>query len=93
MQSKDQAETIAVTALEWLVGQQDLIGVFMGATGASVDDLKAGAADPVFLGAVLDFMLMDDQHIIDFATHADLPPNAPYEARQMLPGGDIPNWT
>jgi hypothetical protein len=93
MQSKDQAELIGVKALVWLIGQEDLIGVFMGATGASVDDLKAGAGDPVFLGAVLDFMLMDDQHIIDFSTDAAIPPNAPYEARQMLPGGDLPNWT
>jgi len=93
MLSPDRAETIAVHALEWLVSQPDLLGVFMGASGVSVDDLKTGASDPVFLGSVLDFMLMDDQYITDFASDMNIDPTEPYVARQMLPGGDVPAWT
>ena len=44
--SPDTAETIALQALGWLVGNEDLCPTFLGATGSSVDDLKARATDP-----------------------------------------------
>jgi len=60
MMTKDNAETFALNALAWIMGQDDMVGVFLGSTGASIDDLKNNAANPEFLGAVLDFVLMDD---------------------------------
>ena len=56
-------------------------------------DLAQMAADPVFLGAVLDFVLLDDAHVLAFCSAADLPPDAPLRARQALPGGAEVNWT
>ncbi|GHA54486.1 hypothetical protein GCM10008927_20350 [Amylibacter ulvae] len=91
--TKDRAETIGLQCLEWLVGNDELLPVFLGATGASAQDLRDGADQPDFWGAVLDFLLMDDNFVRDFCTAQNLSPEWPYMARQMLPGGDIPNWT
>ena len=91
--SPDDAETVALTALAWLLGNDELLPVFMGATGAATDDLRARATDPDFLGAVLDFLAMDDAWVIAFCTDAGLPFTRPAEARAALPGGAQPHWT
>ena len=39
--SAEAAETLSLRALAWLVGQEDLLPVFLGATGASEADLRA----------------------------------------------------
>ena len=57
---QEAAELIAVKALGWLAGNDDLMPVFLGATGSSADDLRAQANDPAFLISVLDFLTMDD---------------------------------
>lgn len=91
--SREQAEALALKALEYLVGDDELMPIFMGSTGASVDDLREGAADPVFLGAVLDFLMMDDQWLIRFCDANGLAYDRIYPARQALPGGENVNWT
>lgn len=89
----EHAETVALSALAWLVAQDDLLGVFMGATGLGEADLRARAADPDLLAAVLDFLAMDDAWVTGFAAEAGLPPGAALAARQALPGGAAPHWT
>lgn len=87
------AETVALQALGWLAANEELLPVFLGASGASIGDLRRGAGDPVFLGAVLDFLLMDDAWITAFCAEARLAPEAPARARAGLPGGEIPHHT
>lgn len=87
------AEIIALKALEWLVGHDDLLMTFLGSTGAGLEDIKAGAKKPEFLGSVLDFILMDDEWVKEFCGVENLDFDVPYSARQSLPGGEIPNWT
>lgn len=84
---------LAITALEWMAGEDDLLMVFLGATGADIADVRAGATDPAFLGGVLDFLLQSDQHIEGFCSANNYPTDAPYAARQALPGGEQMNWT
>ncbi|RYH08506.1 DUF3572 domain-containing protein [Tropicimonas sp. IMCC6043] len=90
---RDSAETLAITALAWLIGNDALLPVFLGATGASLQDAKAGAEDPLFLASVLDFLVMDDDWVIAFCDSARLDYRAPLAARQALSGGALPNWT
>ena len=93
MMNGDQAETVAIQALSWLAGQEELFGSFLNTTGASVNDVRGMAADPVFLGSVLDFILMTDETVTGFCESARLPPETPKQARQFLPGGEMVNWT
>lgn len=91
--SAESAETIALQALGWLAANEELMPVFLGATGASVDDLKAQAGDPAFLGSVLDFITMDDAWVVSFCDTIGLEYTQPMIARQALPGGAQMNWT
>ena len=66
--SRDMAETFALKALSWLAGQDDLLPVFMGASGVGQDDFRERAGDPEFLASVLDFLLMDDAWIVSISS-------------------------
>ena len=89
----DRAETIALRALSWILGQDDLSGTLLGATGASAEDMRVRVNDPVFLGSVLDFLLMDDAWVMAFCDAEALPYATPGQARGALPGGSDPHWT
>lgn len=90
---QDVAETIALAALGWLAGDDELLPVFLGATGATEADVRAGAEDPVFLGAVLDFLIMNDAWVVAFCDRQGLDYASPMAARQALPGGGQVHWT
>lgn len=87
------AETVAVQALSWLAESDDLMPLFLGATGSSADEMRAQASDPAFLVAVLDFLLMDDTWVVAFCDTLALPYDTPMRARQALPGGGDVHWT
>ena len=91
--SQDSAELLAIEALSWLVGNEELLPVFLGATGASESDLRQRAKDPEFLASVLDFLLIDDTWIAEFCQSADYSYEFPMRARAALPGGTQVNWT
>ena len=93
MHGRDRAESIALKALEFLVADEELMPVFLGSTGASADDLRRGAADAVFLGSVLDFILMNDQWVMRLCDLHGLEYSEIFPARQALPGGEQMNWT
>ena len=93
MMTKDNAETFALNALAWIMGQDDMVGVFLGSTGASIDDLKNNAANPEFLGAVLDFVLMDDAWVIQLSQDMGTPADHVMQARAVLPGGQTMHWS
>ncbi len=90
---QEAAETLALQVLTWLAGNEDLFPVFLGATGASANDIAANAAQPEFLGSVLDFLLTDDVWVTEFCNSVALPYEAPLQARAALPGGEVFNWT
>lgn len=91
--SQESAETIGLKALAWLAGNDELCPVFLGATGASEADLRAGADDPAFLGSVLEFVMMDDAWVIAFCDAEGLAYGDPMAARHALPGGSEVHWT
>jgi Protein of unknown function (DUF3572) len=93
MNRQEAAETLALQALTWLAGNDELFPVFLGATGASVADLAADAGKPAFLVSVLDFVLTDDAMVTAFCDALSLPYDAPMQARMALPGGEQINWT
>ncbi|QDC10236.1 DUF3572 family protein [Oceanicola sp. D3] len=90
---RENAETLALKALAWLAGNDELLPVFLGSTGVSEGEVRARAADPEFLASVLDFLAMDDAWITGFCEAEGLDYTMPMQARAALPGGDLPNWT
>lgn len=91
--NREAAETVALQAVGWLVGNDELLPVFLGATGASEADLKERVGDAEFLGSVLDFLMMDDAWVVAFCDAGNMPYETLMQARQALPGGDQVHWT
>jgi hypothetical protein len=91
--TQDQAEIIALKALEWLAADPELFEVFLSASGLAREDVNAHAADPAFLGGVLDFVLQADSHVLALAETCGIAPETPRAARAALPGGAVPDWT
>ncbi len=89
----EAAESIAIKALVWIAEREELASSFLGASGASADDLRERATDPEFLGFVLDFLLSDEDALLGFCEDVAVKPDAPMRARVAMPGGDLPNWT
>ncbi|MBE0454467.1 MAG: DUF3572 domain-containing protein [Roseovarius sp.] len=90
---RETAETVALQALGWLAGNDELWPVFLGATGASEADFRARAAEAEFLGAVLDFVMMDDHWVVAFCDSQGHKYDLPMRARAALPGGQEMSWT
>lgn len=93
LMTPEAAQTIALQALGWLVGNDELCPVFLGSTGSSVDDLRGRATDPAFQASVLEFLTMNDGWVIEFCDQAGLAYNQPLRARYALPGAEQVNWT
>lgn len=91
--SQESAETLALQALGWLAGNDDLLPVFLGNSGVSEGELRERATDPLFLGAVLDFLMMDDAWVVAFCDANKVPYDNLMTARQALPGGEQVHWT
>lgn len=91
--SQETAEVVGLKALAWMAGNDELLPVFLGATGASEMDVRAGLSDPAFLGALLDFIMMDDIWVSAFCDAEDLSYDQPMIARMSLPGGGQVHWT
>lgn len=90
---QEAAEILALEALRWLAGHDELLPVFVGASGASLDDLKGNASDPAVLASVLDFVMLDDAWVLAFSAETGRRPEDVGAARAQLPGGDAVHWT
>lgn len=91
--SPEHAERIAVAALAWLAGNEELCPVFLGSTGAAAEELRVLADDPAFLASVLEFVTMDDAWVVAFCDENGLKYDEPLRARYALPGAEQVHWT
>ncbi len=87
------AESLALRALAFLAADSDRMGMFLGTYGVDVDQVRARASEPEFLGFVLDHLTSDDALVIAFASAESIDPASVLHARAHLPGGNTPEWT
>jgi hypothetical protein len=80
----EKAEILALEALAWLAGQSDGMDRFLGASGLEPADLRRVAGDRDLLGALLDFLLMNEPLLLDFCEAASITPQAIHTARYRL---------
>ena len=90
---REIAETRALEVLTWVLSEDDLIQVFMGATGASQNDLRSNTLSHEFLLSILDFVLMDDKCVISCSKFLNIDPSQIQLVRMSLDGGQEVTWT
>ena len=84
---RPRAEAIAATALGVVAADPHLLGRFLALTGIGPDTLRAAAAQPGFLRAVLDFAIGDDTLVAAIATACEVAPLQVVAARDVLERG------
>ncbi|MBC7740247.1 MAG: DUF3572 domain-containing protein [Candidatus Saccharibacteria bacterium] len=87
------AETLAAQAFSWVAEDAGRLNAFMAMTGAGPADVVRNATSARFLGTVLDYILTEDALVIAFCDSQGIPYPLPIQARALLPGGEIWNWT
>ena len=88
---QEQAETLALQALSFLVEDEDRLDRFLALSGLDQNDLRDRIADQAVLGGVLDHILGHEPDLLDFAAAADIDPTFVLRARATLPGVN-PDW-
>lgn len=78
------AETLALRALAFVVGDPALGPRLLDLTGLDVATLRTRAADPVLLGATLAFLEAHETSLLAAAEALDVPPQALVAAREAL---------
>ena len=81
---REVAEIVAVQALSFIAGDPTRLGSFLAESGIGPETLRNAAADPHFLGSVLDFVMRDDATVKAFAAASELHPTNIAAARQAL---------
>ncbi len=84
--SVDSARSLAVSALAFIAADFDRLNRFLNLTGLGPDNLRTAAADPAFLGSVLDYLVGDEVLLVEFAADAGLKPEAVARAHAVLCG-------
>lgn len=82
----EEAEVIALKALTFLASDEERLNRFLDITGLSPQAIRRQAAEPAFLGGVLDHVLSDQTLLFLFAESDDIPPQRIERARALLPG-------
>ena len=90
---REQAETMALQALGWMANDPEIMGQFLGWSGASAEDLRDIGASSDLVAAVIDFILLQDDWVIDAARDIGIPPEKFASIKAALPGGAETHWT
>ncbi len=88
-ESREEAEIAALQALGFLASDPERLRRFMDLTGLSATDVRAGAEDPAFLGAILDHLLSDQPLLLIFAEDGGFKPERIVQLRRQLPGAAV----
>lgn len=85
----EAAQLLAIRCLAFIAEDTDRFGRFLALSGIGPADIRNRAADPAFLGGVLDYLLSDDAMVVEFAEWASIGPESVLTARQSMPGAPV----
>src|ERR1041384_5992509 len=80
------AENLAIAALSFMASAPERLGAFLAATGIGPEMIRKAAADPSFLGGVLDHICRDEDLLIAVAEQAGITPQEVEHAQAVLNG-------
>ena len=84
--SLEAGRSLAVSGLAFIAADSDRLSRFLSLTGLGPDNLRTAAADPAFLGSVLDYLIADEALLVAFAADASVKPEAVARAHFVLRG-------
>lgn len=80
------ASDMAIAALGYLASDPERLEKFLALSGLGPHNLRRAAADPAFLGAVLDYVVADERLLVAFSGEQGRSPTEVMRARDSLGG-------
>ena len=84
IQDTNDAETLALAALGWALGEPARAQRLLALTGLTADDLRDRLGDPILLAAVLRFLEAHEPDLVAAAEALGVAPAVLVEARRRL---------
>lgn len=84
--TKDEAETLAITAFGFLAEEPERLGRFLALTGLGPADLKSGLEQSGLQAAVVAYLRGDESLLLVFSASARVAPERLAEAEGLLGG-------
>ncbi len=85
-ENTENAEIIALKALDFLASDDEKFSYFLVTTGMDLAELKHKAGEPATLAGLLDHLLENESLLLEFATACQIAPEMIMRARHKLPG-------
>lgn len=82
--NREAAEALALEALSYLTADGERLAGFAAAAGFTGETIRAAAAAPGFLAAVLDYVASDESLLLAFAANRELEPTEVARAWRLL---------
>jgi hypothetical protein len=89
---REDAESIAISALSHIAGDEERLQRFLAVTGLDPANLRSEAANLGFMSGILDYVCSDEALLIGFAAEHRLPPERVAMAQQLLAGPSGGDW-
>jgi hypothetical protein len=87
--SSEEAEVLAIQALGFLATDAERLQRFLDLSGLTPEAIRQNAANPGFLGSILDYLLADETLLLIFAEENGLKPERVAHLRRKLPGAPV----
>ena len=88
-ESSSDAEIIALRSIAYMSQRDNLLQQLIVETGMTTSTLSECTNDPDFLAGVFDFLLSNEQLLLEFCRFADVDPTRLHHIRHKLPGATI----
>jgi hypothetical protein len=82
--TRDEAETVALSALSYITTHEEVLGRFLSMSGLEPGTIRHAAASPGFLAAILDYVASDEPLLLALAKELDARPERIMEAHRTL---------
>ena len=82
----DQAATVALKGLAWLMNFDGELNRFLELSGLVRTDVRERANEPEFLVSLLDFLLANEGLLVDFCQDTSIEARSVHTARHVLAG-------
>ncbi len=82
--TRPEAETLALSALGWLLGDEKRADRLLDLTGLTADTLRDNLSDPAVLSAVLEFLARYEPDLIGAAEALQVDPATLIAAQEVL---------
>ena len=82
--TNEEAETLALSALGWILSDGDRASRFLALSGLTPEDLRARLGDPSLLAATLTFLEAHEPDLTACADELGITPGRLVEARRTL---------